>query len=90
MRSVFAGGPNFIANQLPPGTGPARPAPAMSDRAGLSTTKPVNGGDAIARLFNPDVFGNRRLPNMPGQRVMTVDEIERASAAAAGPASAAN
>lgn len=66
-----------MTNQLMPGNVPAaRPPPSA-------------GADAIARWFGPDIYGgSRRLPNMPGQRVMTVDEIE--CSVTAGPPSAAN
>jgi hypothetical protein len=58
-------GSTVVGQSVPPGSNQARLA-----------MRSTNGGDAIARWFGPDVYGDRRLPNMPGQRVMTVDEIE--------------
>lgn len=63
----------------PPPAGNNYGAPPPGPAPNRMMMKPTNGGDAIARWFSPDLVSDRRLPNMPGQRVMTLDEIECAA-----------
>jgi len=63
QHAMFAG----HQQQMAPPRQPGRPAP------GTDKQQQMDAG--IARWFGADMYAHR-LPNMPGQKVMTLDEIE--------------